>query len=91
MACGLAESGKAVAISCRCYCVKELFAGFNGAYHRSFGFAIPQSDKSRYGHLEDQVIDRTQMPIDAVKAGSIFTTSKMRQMNGSAPYLRCHS
>ena len=71
MACGLAaESGKAVVISCTgATASRNYLPGLTEAYHRKLPvLAITSTrDKSRYGHLEDQVIDRTQMPIDAVK------------------------
>jgi len=68
MACGLsAESGEVVVLSCTgATASRNYLPGLTEAYYRKLPvLAITSTrDKSRYGHLEDQVIDRTVLPKD---------------------------
>jgi 2-succinyl-5-enolpyruvyl-6-hydroxy-3-cyclohexene-1-carboxylate synthase len=71
MACGLsAESGEVVVLSCTgATASRNYLPGLTEAYYRKLPILAITStrDKSRYGHLEDQVIDRTILPKDVAK------------------------
>ena len=71
MACGLAaESGEPVVISCTgATASRNYLPGLTEAYYRKLPvLAITSTrDISKYGHHEDQVIDRSVMPKDVAK------------------------
>lgn len=71
MACGLAaESNEPVVLTCTgATASRNYLPGLTEAFYRKLPILAVTStrDKARYGHLEDQVIDRTVLPNDTAK------------------------
>lgn len=80
MACGLAaESGEAVVLSCTgATASRNYLPGLTEAYYRKLPILAITStrDISKYGHHEDQVIDRTVIPKDVAKLSVHLPTVK---------------
>lgn len=80
MACGLAsESGEPVVLSCTgATASRNYLPGLTEAYYRKLPvLAITSTrDVSKYGHYEDQVIDRTVLPKDVAKISVKLPTVK---------------